>query len=135
MHFKQRLVGYQVSLLSMFLWFHGWETPRRYKIVAVSAMYMKQIKYVMKYQLYLNASKKLQLTKFVWTLRSSIWVVFNRFLLIDATDRSKICSRHRIFFYVSLYTHSLFANTPFTLEKVSLSNYYGEKKRSREVEK
>ena len=42
------------------------------------------------------------------------WVVFNNFLLIDATDRSKISSNHcRIFFDVSLYPLSLFANTPF----------------------
>ena len=34
----------------------------------------------------------LQLSEFVWTLRSSVWLVFNNFLLIDATDRSKISS-------------------------------------------
>ena len=38
------------------------------------------------------------------TLRSSVWVVFNNFLIIDATDRSKISSNHhRIFFDISLY--------------------------------
>ena len=40
----------------------------------------------------------------VWTLRSSVQVVFNNFLLIDATDRSKISSdQKRLFFTVSLY--------------------------------
>ena len=33
MHFKLRLVRHQVSLLSMFLWFHMGETPSWHKIV------------------------------------------------------------------------------------------------------
>ena len=37
-------------------------------------------------------SRMLHLSEFVWTLRSSVLVVFNNFLLIDATDRSKISS-------------------------------------------
>ena len=46
----------------------------------------------------------------------SIRVVFNNFLLIDATDRSKISSgQKRLFFAVSLYLLSFFANTPFKL--------------------
>ena len=46
----------------------------------------------------------LQLSEFVWKLRSSIKVVYNNFLLIDATDRSKISSdQKRLFFDVSLY--------------------------------
>ena len=32
----------------------------------------------------------LQPFEFVWTLRSSVWAVFNNFLFIDATDRSEI---------------------------------------------
>ena len=28
-----------------------------------------------------------QLSEYVWTLRSSVWVAFNNFLLIDATDK------------------------------------------------
>ena len=32
----------------------------------------------------------MQLSEFVWTLRSSVKVVFNNFLLKDETDRSKI---------------------------------------------
>ena len=49
---------------------------------------------------------------FVWILRSSVLVVFNNFLLIDATDRSKISSiLKRLFFDVSLYPLSFFANT------------------------
>jgi len=34
----------------------------------------------------------LHFSEFVWTLRSSVFVVFNNFLLIDATARSKISS-------------------------------------------
>jgi len=58
-------------------------------------------------------SRMLQLSAFVLTLRSSVWVVFNNFLLIDATDRSKITSNQKRFFIaLSLYPLSFFANTP-----------------------
>ena len=62
-----------------------------------------------------DLGRKLQLCKFVWTpVCSSVWVVFNNFLFKDATDRSKIRSKHyRIFVDVSLYHLSLFANTLF----------------------
>ena len=61
-----------------------------------------------------DPSRILQLFQFVWTLQSSVWVVFNNFLLVDATNKSQISSNpHRIFFDASLYTHSFFANTPF----------------------
>ena len=51
---------------------------------------------------------------FAKRLRSSALVVFNNFLLIDATDRSKIsCDKKRLFFAVTLYPLSFFANTPF----------------------
>ena len=41
----------------------------------------------------------LQLSKFVWTLRSSVWGVLNKFFLIDATDKSKISKdQMRLFF-------------------------------------
>ena len=43
-------------------------------------------------------SRMLHLSEFVWTLRSSVLVVFNNFLLIDATDRSKIRSDQKRFF-------------------------------------
>ena len=44
---------------------------------------------------------------------------FNNFLLIDATDRSKISSdQKRLFFAVILYPLSFFANTPFNEDKV-----------------
>ena len=53
--------------------------------------------------LFYDPSWMLQLSEFVWTLRSSVWVVFNNFLLIDATDKTKISSNHhRIFFDVSM---------------------------------
>ncbi len=54
-----------------------------------------------------------QLFEFAWTLRSSIWVVFNHFLFKVATDRSKISSdRYRIQFNISQYPLSFFENTP-----------------------
>ena len=31
---------------------------------------------------------------YMYTLRSTVWVVLNNFLFIDATDRSKISSDH-----------------------------------------
>ena len=40
-----------------------------------------------------------QLPQFVWALHSSVWDVFINFLLIDATDRSKISSDQKRFFY------------------------------------
>ena len=61
----------------------------------------------------------LQLSEFVWTLRSSVWAIFNNYLLIDATDRSKISSDHHwIFFDVNLYPLSFFANTPFNVGSI-----------------
>ena len=56
----------------------------------------------------------LQFSEFVWALSYSVWDVFNKFLLIDATDRSKISSdQKRFFIALSLYPLSFFANTPF----------------------
>jgi len=56
----------------------------------------------------------LQFSQFVWALSYSVLVVFNNFLLIDATDRSKIKSDQKRFFVaLSLYPLSFFANTPF----------------------
>ena len=55
-----------------------------------------------------------QLPQFVWALRSSVWDFFVNFLLIDATDRSKISGdQKRFFIALSLYPLSFFANTPF----------------------
>ena len=63
-----------------------------------------------------DPSWMLHLSEFVWTLHSSVWVVFNNFLLKDATDRSEISSdQKRLFFATSLYPLSFFANTPFNL--------------------
>ena len=59
-------------------------------------------------------SRMLQFSQFVWTPCYSVWDVFNNFLLIDATDRSKISSDWKRFFIaLSLYPLSFFANTPF----------------------
>jgi len=59
-------------------------------------------------------SRMLHISEFIWTLRSSVFVVFNNFLLIDATDRSKIISdQMRLFIALSLYPLLFFANTPF----------------------
>ena len=56
----------------------------------------------------------LQFSQFVWTPCYSVWDVFNNFLLIDATYRSKISSdQKRFFIALSLYPFSFFANTPF----------------------
>ena len=56
--------------------------------------------------LFYDPSWMLQLSEFVWSLRSSAWVVFNNFLRIDATDRNKISSDQK---------RSFFANTPFNI--------------------
>ena len=46
----------------------------------------------------------LHLFEFVWTQRSAVLVVFNNFLLIDATDKSKFSSdQKRFFIALSLY--------------------------------
>ena len=56
----------------------------------------------------------LQFSQFVWAVSYSVWDVFNKFLLIDATDRIKISSdQKRFFIALSLYPLSFFANTPF----------------------
>ena len=61
-----------------------------------------------------DPSHVLQLFQFVWTLRSSVSVFFNNFLLIDATARSKISGdQKRFFIALSLYPLSFFVNTPF----------------------
>ena len=70
-------------------------------------------------------SRIMKLCIFVWTLRSSVLVVFNNFLLIIVTDRSKISSdqiQKRLFFAVSLCPLSFFANTPF--ENVLFSSIF-----------
>ena len=76
----------------------------------------------------------LQLSEFVWMLRSSVWVVFNNFLLIDVTGRSKISSdQKRLFFALSLYPLSFFGffvlwnkTTPIFTESIwsGLANGY-----------
>ena len=69
-------------------------------------------------------SRMLYLSEFVWTLRSSVLVVFNNFVLIDATDRSKISSdQKRIFIALSLYPLSFFANTPFKFIQANLKKW------------
>ena len=41
----------------------------------------------------------LQLSEFVWTLRSSVLVVLNNFLLKESTVRSKISNDQKRIFY------------------------------------
>ena len=56
----------------------------------------------------------LKLSEFSWFLRSSAWVDFNNFLLIDATDRSKISGdqiQKRTFFAIGLRTPFHFSRT------------------------
>jgi len=68
-------------------------------------------------------SRMLPLSEIVWILRSSVLVVFNNFLLIDATDRSRIRSdQKRFFIALSLYPFSFFANTPFKTDKIRSSS-------------
>ena len=51
----------------------------------------------------------LQFSEFVWALSYSVWDVLNNFLLIDATDRSKISSdQKRFFIALSLYPPFIF---------------------------
>ena len=62
--------------------------------------------------IFYGLSRMLQFSQFVRTLPSSVWDFFNNFLLIDATDRSKISSdQKRFFIALSLYPFSFFANT------------------------
>ena len=59
----------------------------------------------------------MQLSDFVWTLRSSVWFVFNNFLLINAANRSKICSdHHQNVFDVSLYPIHFFRTLPLIIK-------------------
>jgi len=52
----------------------------------------------------------------IWALSYSVWDVFNKFLLIDTTDKSKISSdQKRFFIALSLYPLSFFANTLFKI--------------------
>ena len=61
-----------------------------------------------------DPSRISQLSEFVWMIRSLVWVVFNNFLLLYATDRMKISSdQKRLFFAVSLFPLLFFASTPF----------------------
>ena len=67
--------------------------------------------------IFYGLSRMFQVPQFVWALRSSVWDVFINFLLIDATDKSKINSDQKCFFIsLSLYPLSFFANTPFKKE-------------------
>ena len=62
-----------------------------------------------------DQSRMLHLSEFVWTLLSSVLVVFNNFLFIDATDESKISSdQKRFFIALSLYPLSFSRTLPLT---------------------
>ena len=68
--------------------------------------------------IFYGLSRKLQFSQFVWALSCYELDVFNKFLLIDATDKSKISSdKKRFFIALSLYPLSFFANTPFKILK------------------
>ena len=56
-------------------------------------------------------SRMFQLPQFVWALRSSVWDVFINFLLIDATDKSKISSDQKRFWSHQTYTPFHFSRT------------------------
>jgi len=53
----------------------------------------------------------LQFSQFVWALSYSVWDVFNNFLLVDATDRSKISGDQKRFFSHKAYTPFHFSRT------------------------
>ena len=73
--------------------------------------------------IFYGLSCMLQFSEFVRALSYSLWDVFNIFLLIDATDRSKIISdQKRFFIALSLYPLSFFANTPFNLFLQGMTN-------------
>ena len=59
--------------------------------------------------IFYDPRRMLPLSEFEWTLRYSVQVVFNNFLLIDATDRSEIGSNQKqLFFAVVIFReHSL----------------------------
>ena len=59
----------------------------------------------------------LHIFEFAWMLRFSVWVMFNNFLLIDATDRSNISSNQKWFVIVYILFH--FSRTlPFKVDRV-----------------
>ena len=69
-----------------------------------------------------STSRMLKFSQFVWTPCYSVRDDYNNFLLIDATDRSKISGHQkRLFIALSLYPLSFFANTPFNHRLVSNS--------------
>jgi len=47
--------------------------------------------------IFCSLSSMLQFSEFVWALSYSVWDIFKNFLLIDATDRSKISSDQKRF--------------------------------------
>ena len=62
-------------------------------------------------------SRMLQFSQFVWTPCYSVWDVFNNFLLIDATDRSKMRGdQKRFFIALSLYPLSFSWTLPLKAE-------------------
>ena len=66
----------------------------------------------------------LHLSEFVWILRSSVLVVFNNYLLIDATDRSKIrIDQKRFFIALSLYPFNFSRTLPLTMYIVQCTLY------------
>ena len=68
-----------------------------------------------------DPSWMLQFSELVWTLRSSAWFIFSNFLLIDATDRSKIISdQMRLFFAVSYTLFHFLQTLPLSLRFIYL---------------
>ena len=63
-------------------------------------------------------SRMLTFSQLVWTPCYSVWDVFNNFLLIDATDRSKISSDQKRFFIAfSLYPFHFSRTLPLSLSR------------------
>ena len=64
----------------------------------------------------------LLLVSLQWLLCSEVLNVFNYFLPLNTTDKSKIRSDRYIEFNISLYPLSFFANTPFKTQLMNLNS-------------
>ena len=101
---------------SKILW-HINYTQMRLKIIHDMCLYNILMICLRLNWLFCDQSWMLQLSEFVWTLRSPAWVLFNNVLFIDPTERNKIISDQKsLFFTVSLYLPSFFVNTHRTLK-------------------
>ena len=70
--------------------------------------------------IFYGLSRMLQFSDFEWALSYSVWDFFNNFLLLDATDRSKISSdQKRFFIALSIYPFHFSRTLPLKLKMLS----------------